>query len=82
MYPTIILTIVADIATNLSYPNNRMIDITNGTNINNGNVIPVNADIIANINIVNNTNFFPIGFIFITVLSRSFLYPGALFKTP
>ena len=48
MYPIKILTIVAEKATNLSYPNNRIIATTNGTNINNGIVIPVKAAIIAN----------------------------------
>ena len=53
-----------------------------GTNINNGNVNPVNEEIIANINIVININFFPSGLNFLAILSRSFLYPGTLFNTP
>ena len=59
-----------------------MIEITNGTNISNGNVIPVNDAIIANTNIVTITNFLPSGFTFVTMLSNSFLYDGALFNTP
>ena len=60
----------------------KMIDVTNGTNISNGSVIPVNDATIANTNIIKIINFLPNGFTFVTILSKSFLYDGALFSTP
>ena len=43
-----------DNATNLSYPNNKIIDITNGTKISSGSVIPVIDVINAKIKIIKN----------------------------
>ena len=68
-----LFTIVVDRATNLSYPNRRIIAVTNGTKTVNSRVIPVNDAVTANNIMVMKINFLPNGFTAVTILSSSFL---------
>ena len=69
-------------ATNLSYPNSRIIDATKGTNTISSKLIPVSDAITANNIIITNINFFPKGLTLVTMLSSNFLYDGVLFSKP